>query len=539
MAGRNRARPCARLHRAKTAMTRIANRSVLPLALIVLDGWGHSERKEFNAVANADAPHLRDLLAGYPRTLLAASGEAVGLPAGVIGNSEVGHICLGAGRVVYQDLTRINKAIEKGDLDRNDVLLDTFRKIRETGGRLHLMGLVSDGGVHSHISHLKVLIRLARRRDIPEILIHAFTDGRDTAPHSGLGYLADLEAHLKAEGIGAVATVSGRYYAMDRDNRWDRTEKAYRALVFREGDTYDSAEAAIQTQYDRGVTDEFLLPSIIRIEGDAQRGAVKDRDGILFFNFRADRARQMTRVFTQDGFDRFNREPLPRLSAYTGMARYDRTFTIPMIFPPQNVEGNFGQALAAAGLPQLRLAETEKYAHVTFFFNGGEERTYAGEERILVPSQKVATYDLKPEMSAAEIAREFVRRTGEKKDLVVILNFANCDMVGHTGVYPAAVRAVETVDQCVGQVVRAIQEKGGTALITADHGNAEQMVDPVTGGPHTAHTTNPVRLILAADRFKGKKLRERGLLADVAPTLLEILELDAPVEMEGRSLISG
>jgi len=520
-------------------MTRIANRSVLPLALIILDGWGFSERKEYNAVANADAPHLRDLLAGYPRTLLKASGEAVGLPEGVIGNSEVGHICLGAGRVVYQDLTRINKAIEQSDLDRSEVLLATLARIREAGGRLHLMGLLSDGGVHSHINHLKALVRLARRRDVREILIHAFTDGRDTPPHSGIRYLKDLEAYLKMEGAGAVATVSGRYYAMDRDNRWDRTEKAYRALVLREGEVFDSAEAAIRTQYDRNLTDEFLLPSVVRIQGDASRGAVKDNDGILFFNFRADRARQMTRVFTQEGFDRFNRDPLPRLSAYTGMTRYDRTFTIPAIFPSQNVEGNFGQALSAAGLPQLRLAETEKYAHVTFFFNGGEERNYSGEERILVPSQKVATYDLKPEMSAADIAREFIRKVGEKKDLVVILNFANCDMVGHSGIYKAAVTAVETVDRCVGQVVKAIQEKGGTAIITSDHGNAEQMVDYATGEPHTAHTTNPVHLMLVNDRLKGKRLREGGLLADVAPTLLDLLELDPPVEMEGRSLISG
>ena len=520
-------------------MTRIANRGALPLALIILDGWGYNERKEYNAVANADAPHLRDLLAAYPRTLLRTSGESVGLPAGVIGNSEVGHICMGAGRVVYQDLTRINRAIAQSDLDRNDVILDALAKIKQAGGRLHLMGLVSDGGVHSHIDHLKALVRLARRRDVPEILIHAFTDGRDTPPHSGAGYLGDMEAYLKTEGAGAVATVSGRYYAMDRDNRWDRTEKAYRALVFREGEVHDSAEAAIRTQYDKGVTDEFLLPSVVRIQGDASRGAVKDNDGIYFFNFRADRARQMTRVFTQEGFDRFNPAPLPRLSAYLGMTRYDRTFTIPAVFPPQNVEGNFGQALSAAALPQLRLAETEKYAHVTFFFNGGEERNYPGEERILVPSQKVATYDLKPEMSAAEIARELIRKVGEKKDLVVILNFANCDMVGHSGNYDATVSAVETVDRCVGQVVRAIQEKGGTAVITADHGNAEQMVDYATGEPHTAHTLNPVNLVLVNDRLKGKKLRDGGLLADVAPTLLEILELDAPVEMEGRSLISG
>ncbi len=509
------------------------------MALIVLDGWGINERKEYNAVVNADAPHLRDLLAGYPRTRLKASGEAVGLPEGVIGNSEVGHICLGAGRVVYQDLTRINKAIECSDLDRNEVLLQTLARIREAGGRLHLMGLVSDGGVHSHIDHLKALVRLARRRDVGEILIHAFTDGRDTPPHSGIKHLKNLEDYLKTEGAGAVATVSGRYYAMDRDNRWDRTEKAYRTLVFREGEAFDSVEAAIQTQYDRNLTDEFLLPSVIRIEGDAQRGAIKDHDGILFFNFRSDRARQMTRVFVQEGFDRFNREPLPALSAFTGMARYDRSFSIPAIFSPQNVEGNFGQALSAAGLPQLRLAETEKYAHVSFFFNGGEERTYPGEERILVPSQKVATYDLKPEMSATEIAREFVRKIGEKKDLVVILNFANCDMVGHTGIYRAAVSAVETVDRCVGQVVKAIQEKGGTAIITADHGNAEQMVDYATGEAHTAHTTNPVHLMLVNERLKGKRLREGGLLADVAPTLLELLELDLPVEMEGRSLISG
>ncbi|HEV8337752.1 MAG TPA: 2,3-bisphosphoglycerate-independent phosphoglycerate mutase [Candidatus Polarisedimenticolia bacterium] len=519
-------------------MTRIANRSVLPLALIILDGWGYSERREYNAVANADAPHLRDLLASYPHTLLKASGESVGLPSGVIGNSEVGHICMGAGRIVYQDLSRINRAIELGELGRNEVLAKLFASIRESQGRLHLMGLLSDGGVHSHLDHLKALVRLAHRQDL-EILIHAFTDGRDTPPRSGIGLLRDLESALAREEAGAVATIAGRYYAMDRDNRWDRTEKAYRAIVRRQGEEYDSAEAAIETQYGRGVTDEFLLPSVIRIRGDASLGAVRDGDGVLFFNFRADRARQLTRAFIEDGFDRFDRDPRPRLSAFAGMTRYDRTFAIPAVFPPQNVEGSFGQALSAAAMPQLRLAETEKYAHVTFFFNGGEERAYAGEERILVPSQKVATYDLKPEMSAAEIARELIRKVGEKKDLVVILNFANCDMVGHTGVYPATVAAVETVDRCVGQVVGAIQEKGGTAIITADHGNAEQMVDEATGEPHTAHTTNPVRLLAVSERLKGKKLREEGLLADVAPTLLEILELEAPTQMEGRSLFEG
>jgi len=520
-------------------MTRIANRSALPLALIILDGWGHSERTEFNAVANANAPHLKELLATYPRTLLQASGEAVGLPAGVIGNSEVGHICMGAGRVVYQDLSRINQAIMQGDLERNPVLLGLLEKIREQGGRLHLMGLVSDGGVHSHVEHLRALVRVARRRNVGEILIHAFTDGRDTAPRSGLGYLKGLQQYLDLEGAGAIASVVGRYYAMDRDNRWDRIEQAYRALVFREGTVFESAEAAVQAGYEAGVTDEFLQPAVISIQGDSRRGAVSDKDGILFFNFRADRARQLTRAFTQAGFDRFNREPAPKLAAYGCMTRYDRTFQLPHLFVPQNVEGNFGQVLSSAGLPQLRLAETEKYAHVTFFFNGGEERTYTGEERILVPSAKVATYDLRPEMSAAEIAREFVRKVGEKKDLVVILNFANCDMVGHTGVYPAAIAAVEAVDRCVGEVLHAIREKGGTAVITADHGNAEQMVDYQTGEPHTAHTTNPVHFLLVGDRLKGKRLRDGGLLADVAPTLLEILELDAPQEMEGRSLISG
>ncbi len=520
-------------------MTRIANRSSLPLALIVLDGWGYSERQDFNAVAHADAPHLRGILEAYPRTLLRASGEAVGLPAGVIGNSEVGHICMGAGRVVFQDLSRINQAIESHELDRNEVLLDLIDRVRAAKGRLHLMGLVSDGGVHSHLEHLKTLLRIARRRDVGEIFIHAFTDGRDTPPRSGLGFLKDLSAYLELEGAGSIATLVGRYYAMDRDNRWDRTEKAYRALVFRDGTVGDRVEAAVQSAYESGVTDEFLPPTVFPVKGDLATGAIRDGDGILFFNFRADRARQLTRAFADKEFDRFERAPVPRLSGFAGMTRYDRSFSLPFLFAPRNLEGNFGQALSAAGLPQLRLAETEKYAHVTFFFNGGEERTYAGEERILVPSQKVATYDLAPEMSAPGIAQELLRKVGEKKDLVVIMNFANCDMVGHTGVYDATVSAVEAVDSAVGSVLKAIREKGGTALVTADHGNAEQMIDYATGEPHTAHTTNPVPCVLVGDRHKGMKLREGGLLSDVAPTLLEILELDAPDEMEGRSLISG
>jgi 2,3-bisphosphoglycerate-independent phosphoglycerate mutase len=520
-------------------MTRIANRSTLPLALIVLDGWGHSERREFNAVASADAPHLREILDEGPRTLLRASGDAVGLPPGVIGNSEVGHICMGAGRVVTQDLSRINHAVETHELDRNEVLLDLIAKVRAAKGRLHLMGLVSDGGVHSHLDHLKALLRIARRRDAGELLIHAFTDGRDTPPRSGLGYLKDLNAYLELEGAGMIATVVGRYYAMDRDNRWDRTEKAYRALAFGEGTAGDSVDSFIQAAYGAGTTDEFLPPAVFQRPGEAFPGSIRDGDGILFFNFRSDRARQLTRAFTEPSFDRFDRAPAPRLAGFACMTRYDRSFSLPFLFLPQNIEGNFGQVLAAAGLPQLRLAETEKYAHVTFFFNGGEERTYAGEERILVPSQKVATYDLMPQMSAPGIAQELIRKVGDKKDLVVILNFANCDMVGHTGVYPATVAAVEAVDRAVGEVLKAIREKGGTALVTADHGNAEQMIDYETGEPHTAHTTNPVPCVLVGDRYKGKKLREGGLLSDIAPTLLEILELDAPHEMEGRSLISG
>jgi 2,3-bisphosphoglycerate-independent phosphoglycerate mutase len=523
----------------ESGMSRIPNRSALPLVLVVLDGWGVSARKEANAVENADCPHLREILASCPRALLKASGEAVGLPEGIIGNSEVGHICLGAGRVVYQDLSRIDRAIRTGELERNPILQDAFARVQRAGGRFHLMGLVSDGGVHSHIGHLEALVTAAKGAGVREIYVHAFTDGRDTPPRSGIGHLRGLQAFLEAEGAGRIATVSGRYYAMDRDNRWDRTERAYRALVFREGEAFDAAADAVQAGYDAGVTDEFLLPSVIRVDGDPQRGAIADKDAVLFFNFRADRARQLTRAFQEPGFDRFGRDPAPDLCFYGSMTRYDRTYTIPVLFPPQQVEGNFGQALARAGLPQLRLAETEKYAHVTFFFNGGEERTYPGEERILVPSAKVATYDLKPEMSAEEIAREFVRRIRETKDLVVILNFANCDMVGHTGNFPATVKAVEAVDRCVGAVLGAIREAGGTAVITADHGNAEQMVDYATGQPHTAHTTNPVHLILVSGKYRGRKLRNEGLLADVSPTLLEILELDPPPEMEGRSLLSG
>ncbi len=507
-----------------------------PLVLMILDGWGIASASDTNAVSLASTPNLDGLLREYPHTRVLTSGMAVGLPEGQMGNSEVGHLNLGAGRVVYQDLTRISKAIADGDFFDNPVLLECIRKTRAAGGRLHLSGLLSDGGVHSHNTHLYGLLELAKKEGLTEVFIHCLLDGRDTPPQSGAAYLEELEREIGRIGVGRIATVMGRYYAMDRDNRWDRVEKAYAAMVRGEGVCRESSAAAIGSSYDEGVHDEFVVPCVI-CNGDKPVGTVRDGDGFIFFNFRSDRAREITRALALDDFDGFPRDDRPKLSSYVCMTEYDATFGLPIAFGPEELTNILGGVLAKAGKTQLRIAETEKYAHVTFFFNGGVEEPFPGEERCLIPSPKeVATYDQKPEMSAFRVTDELLAKLDEDRFDVVILNFANCDMVGHTGIIPAAIAAVEAVDTCVGRLIARVRELGGAALITADHGNADQMRD-TDGSPFTAHTTNPVWLILVDDARKGAKLREGGRLADIAPTMLEMLGLPKPPEMSGESLL--
>ncbi|MCM2265514.1 MAG: 2,3-bisphosphoglycerate-independent phosphoglycerate mutase [Desulfuromonadales bacterium] len=508
-----------------------------PVALIILDGWGIRADCHANAVCQARTPHLDALATTYPTTRLNASGLNVGLPEGQMGNSEVGHLNIGAGRIIYQDLTRISKSIADGDFFTNPVLREAMAKTRAAGGRLHLLGLFSDGGVHSHNTHVYALVEMARREGIGEVCIHAFTDGRDTAPQSAGGFLAELEGELIRIGLGRVATVMGRYYAMDRDNRWERVEPAWRAMVLGEGEPADTSSAAIAAAYAAGETDEFVKPRVICQNGQPV-GTLRDGDGIIFFNYRADRARELTRTFTQTDFAGFQRPQSPKLSTFVCLSEYDETFALPIAFPSESSPDLLGQMVSRAGLKQLRIAETEKYAHVTFFFNGGEETPSPGEDRVLIPSPKdVATYDQKPAMSAVEVTDEVVRRVAGGDYALIVLNYANPDMVGHTGILPAAVAAMETVDACVGRVVDALLAAGGSALITADHGNCEQM-DDGGGSPHTAHTVNPVPLILVDPDQRGAKLRE-GILADIAPTILALLGLPQPPAMTGRSLLEG
>ncbi|MCM0081148.1 2,3-bisphosphoglycerate-independent phosphoglycerate mutase [Geomonas sp. Red32] len=508
-----------------------------PLLLMILDGWGINPVTEHNAVAQAKTPNMTRLCAEYPAGEIDGSGMAVGLPAGQMGNSEVGHTNIGAGRVVYQDLTRISKSIMDGDFFDNAALLECMAKCKAGSGRLHLSGLLSDGGVHSHETHLYALIEMAKRQGIKEIFVHCLMDGRDTPPQSGGEYLARLEAQIKKIGAGKIATVIGRFYAMDRDNRWDRVEQAYRAIVMGEGERYPSSEAAIKASYAAKVTDEFVKPSVIADNG-APAGKLSDGDAFIFFNFRSDRAREITRSFTDASFSGFERPVFPKLSSYLCMTTYDETFGLPVAFGVEELTNIFPEVIAAAGKTQLRIAETEKYAHVTFFFNGGREAPFEGEDRALIPSPKeVTTYDQKPEMSAYLVTDELMKRLDEDKYDVIILNFANADMVGHTGIMPAAIRAVEAVDECVGKLVEKVRSKGGVTIITADHGNAEMMVDE-TGGPHTAHTCDMAPVVLVDDSRKNVKLR-KGVLADLAPTMLAILGLPQPKEMTGKSLIEG
>jgi 2,3-bisphosphoglycerate-independent phosphoglycerate mutase len=502
-----------------------------PLALIILDGFGYSPRREGNAIALARTPHLDELFKKYPNTLIEGSGRAVGLPPGQMGNSEVGHLNIGAGRIVRMDISRIDHAIETGEFFHNPALLEAMDRAK--GSALHLMGLVSHGGVHSWHEHLYALLRMAKDSGLGRVFVHAFLDGRDTPPTSGAEYVADLIEKMREYGIGRVASIIGRYYAMDRDKRWDRTEKAYRLIVFGQGRKRSDPVAAIREYYEEGITDEFMKP--ISIVGGPV-ATIRDGDSVIFFNFRADRARQLTRAFTEENFTEFDRGPKLKIH-FTCMTEYDRTFRLPVAFGPERHQMILADIFAAEGIRNLRIAETEKYAHVTYFFNGGIERPFPYEERILIPSPKVATYDLKPEMSAFEVTEEVVKAIEGDRFHVFIINYANPDMVGHTGVLEAAIKAVEVVDQCVGRVIEAIGQKGGTAIITADHGNIEQMIDPETGEPFTAHTTNPVPLVLV-DNYKGQ-LASGGSLQDIAPTMLGMLGLPKPPQMTGRDLRLG
>lgn len=506
-----------------------------PTVLMILDGYGLNDNTTGNAVAQGKTPVMDRLMAEYPFVKGNASGLAVGLPDGQMGNSEVGHLNMGAGRIVYQDLTKITKAIQDGDFFENKALLAACGNVKAHDSALHMFGLVSDGGVHSHNEHIYGLLELAKRQGIQKVYVHCFLDGRDTPPASGKEYVEQLEEKMKEIGVGEVASVMGRYYAMDRDNRWERVEKAYNALVKGIGETAESGLAGIQASYDADATDEFVLPTVVMKNG-APVATIKDNDSIIFFNFRPDRAREITRTFCDDNFGGFDRGERIK-TTYVCFTEYDVTIENKLVaFAKEEITNTFGEFLAKNGLKQARLAETEKYAHVTFFFNGGVEEPNEGEDRILVKSPKVATYDLKPEMSAYEVCDKLVDAIQSGKYDVIIINFANPDMVGHTGVEAAAIQAIEAVDVCVGRAVDAVKETGGQMFICADHGNAEQLIDEETGEPFTAHTTNPVPFILV-NADPAYKLREGGCLADIAPTLIELMGMEQPAEMTGKSLL--
>ncbi|MBE0429462.1 MAG: 2,3-bisphosphoglycerate-independent phosphoglycerate mutase [Thermoleophilia bacterium] len=501
------------------------------VCLLVLDGWGIAEPGPGNAIAQADTPKLDRLYRIYPHTVLKAAGEAVGLPPGQMGNSEVGHLNLGAGRVVYQDLTRINLAIADGSFFLNQELVTAFARAGERDSAVHLMGLLSDGGVHSDIGHLKALVRMAKRLDCQRLFLHLFLDGRDVSPTSGFGYMETITDYLGDIGVGDVATVAGRYYAMDRDQRWERTRLAYDAIVHGHGPRNSDPLRVIENSYKEGVTDEFVIPTVVSGRPDSR---IHDSDSVIFFNFRPDRARQLTRSLIIEDFDAFDRGPNPPLPWLVTMTEYDARFDAPVAYPPEELKNVLAAVLSKAGKTQLHIAETEKYAHVTFFFNGGVEAIYPGETRKLIPSPKeVPTYDQKPEMSAREVTAELVSMLDRQHFDFIIVNLANCDMVGHTGVVEAAVKAVEVVDECVGGITGKVQELGGVCIITSDHGNAERMVDP-GGGPDTAHTTELVPLIITAP----VKLAEGCALGDVAPTILKFLKLSVPRDMTGRCMVS-
>ena len=504
--------------------------SKAPAALLIMDGFGINPSEYGNAIKAAKTPNLDRYFAEYPNTIIGASGLDVGLPDGQMGNSEVGHTNIGAGRIVYQQLVKITKSIQDGDFFENPALKAAMQNAKDKGTALHLMGLLSPGGVHSHMTHMYGLVEMAKRFGLEKVYIHAYLDGRDVPPSSAAGYMEEAVAKLQEIGIGKIGVISGRFYAMDRDNAWDRVEKAYAALVYGEGVQEKDPVQAIRNSYANGVTDEFMLPAVV-----AKDAKIAENDSVIFFNFSPDRARQLTRAFVDPEFKGFERRNGYFPVHFVCMAQYDAAMpNVSVAFPPEELTMTFGEYLAKCGKTQLRIAETQKYAHVTFFFNGGEERQFAGEERILIQSPDVETFDLKPEMSAYEVTEAVLKEIAEDKFDAIILNYANCDMVGHTGIFDAAVQAVEAVDDCIGQVTEAILAKGGKVIITADHGNADKMMED-DGSPFTAHTTNPVPAIVIGTQYK--KLREGGVLADLAPTLLQMMELPQPEEMTGKSLI--
>ena len=502
--------------------------------LMILDGFGDNKNTDGNAIKLAKTPNIDRLMKKYPNTDIFTSGLHVGLPEGQMGNSEVGHTNIGAGRIVYQELTRITKAIEDGDFFSNPEVIAAIENCKKHNSKLHILGLVSDGGVHSHNRHLYGLLEMAKRRDFEDVYVHCFLDGRDTPPASAETYVAELQEKMKEKGVGKIASLSGRFYAMDRDKRWQRVQKCYDALVNGEGEKAGDPIKAIEDSYQKEVFDEFVVPTVI-CNGNEPVAKIEENDSVIFFNFRPDRAREITRAIVDPEFDGFETKKMNLY--YVCFTSYDETMpNVHIAFKKEPLKNTFGEVVSEAGLTQLRIAETEKYAHVTFFFNGGEEKQYPGEDRILVPSPKVETYDMKPEMSAYEVTDKVCEALENDKYDVVILNFANTDMVGHTGSLQAAIKAVEAVDECVGRIVKIIEEKKGNLLITADHGNAEQMIDYKTGEPHTAHTTNPVPIILITDN-KEYKLKENGKLADLAPTMLDLMGINKPEELTGESLL--
>ena len=515
-----------------------------PILLTILDGWGLAPPGPGNAPFVAETPNMDFFSKEYPATRLVAHNGPVGLPVGQMGNSEVGHLNIGAGRVVYQDFTRINKAIEDGSFAANTVLNELFDQVAAQGGRLHLCGLLSDGGVHSHINHLRALLQLGAQKQLQQVFIHCFMDGRDTPPDSGRTYMLQLEEIIRAVGCGQVATIIGRYWIMDRDKRWDRVERGWQAMLLGEGRTARQPVQAVEEAYKQGESDEFIKPVVLLDAENRPVATLANGDSLLCFNFRADRMRQLCHALTDPVFSAFDVSARPQLQQLVTMTEYEADFSFPVVFPPQSMRHILGEVLSAQGLRQLRIAETEKYAHVTYFFNGGEEEPFPQEERILINSPRdVATYDLKPEMSAVEITDTLLRtlheadEAGQPFDLIV-LNFANGDMVGHSGLLSAAVKACATVDRCLGRIGEFFRQRGWIMLITADHGNCELMLDPQTHGPHTAHTINPVPFIVVADQLKGMVLKEGGALRDIAPTILELMHLAKPLEMDGENLFS-